>query len=1020
MKRRLFALLLSVSLMISLVVPAYADSDAGQITHLDTCFDDCIVEDCTCTCHSTEDIPAETTIPTETTVPTETTMPETYPVVEDTFDVQAAREYMLSVQSEAELETYLNTLTEEQQAALGEVLSQEELIGLAQRFGYEDPVVSYPAPQNYTQTGPLMPPVRTSRLLFSMARTLQPDNGLNLTKTVTPVDGVDGQFTITLEAYTDGEVTNVTKAIPTDIVLVLDESGTMSEEMYRYIEVYDVVNDDSRDLYIKNGDSYVGVKYCDKNNSIFWIPYGRCSGWYSGEHFSWVGGLVAFHWGNGPYTPTTEINSGSGTTQFYVRESVEESSKSDALRTAAASFVEKIYEDAVTHNVDHRVGVVTFADSANIDVGLVKDIRNNHEDVLNAVNSLTPNGASNVAAGLVSADTVFANASDETTADQRTRIVILFTNGAPNDGDWNNTETTEDADSAIVASATLKKATTAGGCGATVYAIGMHDDCDPTLDIDDENLDQGTADIVSTNKFMHYVSSNYPNAQSMTNPGTGANNGYYLVSNDTASMNAIFNNIFKEMQDQQTSTDMKLDETAVIKDVIAPQFGLSSDVKVYTADSTNGTDFADRVESNLTPTVNDDTVSVSGFSFVDNFVDDTPRNNNFYGRKLIVEFNITVDPDFLGGNGVKTNLGDSGVYNGDTLVEAFVVPAVDIPVKTITPEVQNQNIYLTNTADLSALLTSVNSSISGQNNDYVMVTYSIMEGDSEIGFYSIFTNDSNSGWVTRDSKNMAPGLTSDKTYTVVCTVAPVNDGTYGNAVASASASVNVFAPEIVWKDSQLNGGIQADYETQNYAGTVWKHGSMLASAAVPAMRDSAPSLTFEYDVAEAVFNADQKVSVTVSVDGWDITEFVSYVHESCSFTPCGWTTDDEGVGGCEFIVHIKTFDLTITKSGVDARDNGAPFVFNVKCSETGVDMNVVIYGNNSVTIKGLQNGLYTVKEISGYWRYNLDSASPNREQTAVPVNGVATVTFNNFRNIHQWLDDFASVTNIFTQNTHGA
>lgn len=945
---------------------------------------------------------AEESTPTETTVPAETTAPaEIEPAVEDTFDVQAAREQVLSVQSEAELEAYLGTLTEEQQAALGEVLTQEELIGLAQRFGYEDPVVSYPVPKNFTDAGPLMPPVRTSRLLFSMARTLQPGNGLNLTKTVTPVEGTDGLYTVTLEAYTTGEVTNITKAIPTDIVLVLDESGTMNTSMYVYEEVYSL--DTNETYYIKNGDSYSSVMWCNS----FAIFGGRCSGWYTGGHLWFL-----FHWGAEYEPKTSASDTNTNHDQFYARREIT-TTKSEALKTAAASFVEKIYDDAVTHNVDHRVGVVTFADSANIDVGLVEDdIRNNHEEVLSAVNSLTPNGASNVAAGLESADTVFANASDETTADQRTRIVILFTNGVPNDGNWATAKTTTVANSAIAASKVLKKTR-----GATVYAIGMHDDCDPTLDITDKNLEEGSADLVSTNKFMHYVSSNYPEADSMTNPGIGANDGYYLVSNDTASMNAIFNNIFKEMQDQQTSTDMKLDETAVVKDVIAPQFSLSGDVKgvkVYTADSTNGTDFADRVErSDLTTTVNDNTVSVSGFSFVDNFVDDTPRNNNFYGRKLIVEFNITVDSNFLGGNGVETNLSDSGVYNGDTLVEAFVVPPVDIPVKTITPEVQNQNIYLTKTADLSALLTSVNSSISGLNNDYVMVTYSIMEGDSEIGFYSVFANDNNSGWETQDGQNMAPALTADKTYTVVCTVAPVNDGTYENAVASDSASVYVFAPEIVWKDSQLNGGVQADYETQNYVGVVWKHGDTPASEAFPAMSGSEPDLTYEYDVAEAVFSSDQKVSVTVNAGSKDITEYVSFVHESCEFSPCGWTSDDDGVGGCEFIVHIKTFDLTITKSGVDTKDAGAPFVFNVKCVDTGVDMNVVIYGNSSVTIKGLQNGTYTVKEVSGYWRYNLDAASPDREQTATPTNGVATVTFSNSRGIHQWLDDFASATNKF-------
>ena len=57
------------------------------------------------------------------------------------------------------------------------------------------------------------------------------DGQLSLTKTITHKDG--DNYTIKLEAYATGEVKTETQVsdVPTDIVLVLDQSGSMSESM---------------------------------------------------------------------------------------------------------------------------------------------------------------------------------------------------------------------------------------------------------------------------------------------------------------------------------------------------------------------------------------------------------------------------------------------------------------------------------------------------------------------------------------------------------------------------------------------------------------------------------------------------------------------------------------------------------------------------------------------------------------------------------------------------------------------
>ena len=76
--------------------------------------------------------------------------------------------------------------------------------------------------------GPLMPPVDTGAATYAlraMTRDVNPGNGLELTKTAK--DNNNGTYTITLEAYAEGNVTQKVEGVPVDIVLVLDYSSSM-------------------------------------------------------------------------------------------------------------------------------------------------------------------------------------------------------------------------------------------------------------------------------------------------------------------------------------------------------------------------------------------------------------------------------------------------------------------------------------------------------------------------------------------------------------------------------------------------------------------------------------------------------------------------------------------------------------------------------------------------------------------------------------------------------------------------
>lgn len=665
------------------------------------------------------------------------------------FDAVAAKEQLLACDSIEAVETFAASLTEEQIAALMEIVTEDELHSLAEKLGVnlDEEIVTPPA--DYSAVGPLMPAVtvQSVRRMLRAAPAPQAENGLILNKEAI-YDEATGKTKITLEAYTTGTVTTSSKSTPVDVVLVLDESGSMADKINQYTKVYELYS--SKDYYVKSGDSYIKVSWC--NGGLFGSHKG---GWYTGGHF-------VIHWGTryDPMTSATDTNSSH--VQFY-EASATSMSKNEALKAAAKEFANKVYNDAVTNEVDHRISVIGFSgkNASEIKVGLTNDIRNNLTDVTNAIDGLKTNGGTYIEDGLANAETAFRNATP-TSAAQRKRVVVIFTDGVPGSGTWNNETINGSANPAINSAYTLKNT-----FGATVYSIGMLDDANPELPISDDN-----GDAARTNKFLHYLSSNYPDATSMSNGGSGSNQGYYLSASDTASLTAIFEKISQEI----ATPSIPLDSTTVIKDIIAPSFTVpanTSDIKLYTEDY-NGTEFdgGRDAATGVTPVISGDTISVNGFDFNANFVSATAKpNGGGYGKKLIIEFEVEIKEGFLGGNNVETNGEQSGVYLADgTEVELFVQPKVDIPIK-YSFETQNQTIYLGEKADLTALIKSMAPATAGTNNAYVNISYTVTDPTGNVvGTMSIPAGQTSGAWTWMP--DAAPALEKDTEYTINCVVSP--------------------------------------------------------------------------------------------------------------------------------------------------------------------------------------------------------------------------------------------------------
>ena len=870
------------------------------------------------------------------------------------------------------------------------------------------------------------------------------DNGIKLIKDATP--NKDGSYTIRMEAYATGEsvTTVVSEDVPTDIVLVLDQSGSMADcivcgktnKKQHTAEVYTREYSISKDrtYYCLLGGKYVEVEYCaGSSHSV----YTHQESWVSTDLRDWGSPHQNFVKQYGAIMPKTSAD-GTGT-QFYTRTRKTEdcTPRITALKDAATSFVDAVAEKAKGTNgktVNHRVAVVGFASGAsNLTQGFKNmEVSGDVTAVNNVINNLTADGGTLIDQGISTANSIF-RANPIAAGTKRNRVMIVFTDGAPGlYGNWCSASVTT-ANNAIKNAQTAKKSTSDGGYGATVYTIGVFSGADASNPgalpayteytegyFGGEYAPSDENQIKNSNRFMHLVSSNYPNASNINTTGSINPNlngsSYYLSAGDSDSLNSIFQQISDKINTDTSSTT--LDANSVIKDVVTPYFTMPSgaDVKVYTQNfGENGFDGTDAERPDLEETVDitGDTVSVTGFSFKDNWCGTKTDENGkvtYHGQKLIIVFKVTPKNEFLGGNNVPTNGENSGIYeNKDAKdpVDTFPQPKVNVPVKdvTVTVDAAGKNVYYGNDSLTDADLRAGATATATAGNQQMDLWGNLGEMSDYVTVNTVVSK-------TFDGK-------SDGTYTITVTLEPekaesTSKGTPAEATkGEKSAPIKVFKPVITWRDSAINLGQTANYDgkgdagvTQNFVSAEWKHEETKSTdTGVTMIGGDAPTLSYTYSPEQKdspTFTTDTYVTVTVKANDEVLPAgVVTFVHvddtefKNCTFNPANG----------QFIVHIKSFDLVITKTGRQGIDENQAFVFRVQGPD--VDMYVTIRfdndnkASNSVTIKGLKVGKYTVTEQTGWsWRYTPTAGT----KTFTPNSAIYEVKFDNNRNKTLWLN----------------
>lgn len=230
----------------------------------------------------------------------------------------------------------------------------------------------------------------------------------------------------------------------------------------------------------------------------------------------------------------------------------------DALKSAANDFVSKIAKQnqgISDESKQHQVSIVKFAGNKSAAVGndTYRDggYLYNYSQVMKAmspctdaaaftstINSISPAGATRADYGLQLAQGQTSNREDAK------KIVIFFTDGAPTAySDFEDSV----ASSAVASAKTMKGMSNS----ATVYTVGIFSGVNPSAD----PTATGTS---NENKFMHAVSSNYPDASYTQsggfwggwNWGLGARaegSDYYKSASNAAELEKVFDDISSEI-----------------------------------------------------------------------------------------------------------------------------------------------------------------------------------------------------------------------------------------------------------------------------------------------------------------------------------------------------------------------------------------------------------------------------------------------------------------------------------------
>ena len=289
----------------------------------------------------------------------------------------------------------------------------------------------------------------------------------------------------------------------------------------------------------------------------------------------------------------------------------------DALKSAANSFINTIAkQNEGIEGVDrqHRVAIVKFAgdktnkvgndqykkgqfwyNNSQVMKGLTDCSGGNVKVLEDTVAGIKPSGATRADYGLELAGDITSGRADAK------KIVVFFTDGKPTSFSEFDSDV---AKGAVTAAKKMKDGK------ATVYTIGIFSGADPA----DDPSKEGTSDV---NKFMHAVSSNYPDATSYASDKLGTraeNSDYYKSATNAEELKKVFDDISQAITSEApypTEIHKGYDETKSGYITFTDELGDFMQVDSFTEVVINGTPFTEASKT-FNKETNTDTYEFTG------------------------------------------------------------------------------------------------------------------------------------------------------------------------------------------------------------------------------------------------------------------------------------------------------------------------------------------------------------------------------------------------------------------------
>ena len=528
-----------------------------------------------------------------------------------------------------------------------------------------------------------------------------------------------------------------------------------------------------------------------------------------------------------------------------------------ALQAAMAGFIDIVYEKTIAGG-DILLGVVTFDMDATIyQYNRVNYIKVDSPEKVAALKDLiyftVPDTGTNHPDAMDKSHTVLQSMKNADKDRDAVQDVILFTDGETYTGTNTSAGKKRDGNSAVAKAYDYFKAEDTD-TPANVYCISL-------LDQTTLNTYPWVSDLVQviTSEWPEATglpdkSANDPKYNEITPVNADENTGgrvyggsqyYYPVyDGSTVDLSDVFTEIARQTTDD-AKADIKLDgNSTTVIDAMSDSFRLpvemvESDVTLKVANVTgkSGNDYTFGTSVNAPESVGvtidkeNKKLTVTGYDFSANFVgpilNEQEEITGYTGQKLIISFDIEIDPENPGGANVVTNDLSSGIYADGKKVYELEQPYAKIPnliiqktglhagesaIFTITPEsfdFVDANNYAANKKPIEVVVTCTEEGKPAT--AYVKVQfpgrYTVTESDWSWA-YTLSTikgvSASTSGNDTDTGKSDAEWTAKDKAYYDLTTYAKPEDTTYVIDMAKHSLTRNV---NFFTQDSTLSGTV---------------------------------------------------------------------------------------------------------------------------------------------------------------------------------------------------------------------